>query len=130
MAIITRYPFLTQARVEAASFLAVFRQGRLVRSGRGIAAWFATGGPTSLVEIPADDRDHVLNVSATTADFQTVSALGLATWIAKLAIGTVALGVFEVSIAKMRVFRVAEFLGGALLLGLLATVFLYVSQNL
>lgn len=80
MAIITRYPFLTQARVEAASFLAVFRQGRLVRSGRGIAAWFATGGPTSLVEIPADDRDHVLNVSATTADFQTVSALGLATW--------------------------------------------------
>jgi formate hydrogenlyase subunit 4 len=57
-------------------------------------------------------------------------ALGLATWIAKLAVGAVALGVFEVSIAKMRVFRVAEFLGGALLLGLLATIFLYVSQNL
>jgi formate hydrogenlyase subunit 4 len=57
-------------------------------------------------------------------------ALGLATWIGKLAFGGVALAVFEVSIAKMRVFRVAEFLGGALMLGLLATIFLYVSQNL
>jgi len=57
-------------------------------------------------------------------------ALGLATYVGKLAFGAIALGVFEVSIAKMRVFRVAEFLGGALLLGLLGTIFLYVSQNL
>jgi len=57
-------------------------------------------------------------------------ALGLGTWVVKLGVGAVALGVFEVSIAKMRVFRVAEFLGGALLLGSLATIFLYVSQNL
>lgn len=56
--------------------------------------------------------------------------IGLAAWLGKLALGAVALGVFEVSIAKMRVFRVAEFLGGALLLGMLATVFLYVSQSL
>ncbi len=54
---------------------------------------------------------------------------GIGTWLGKLVIGVLALSVFEVSIAKMRVFRVAEFLGGALLLGLLGTVFLYVSQS-
>lgn len=50
-------------------------------------------------------------------------------WLVKIGVGTLALSVFEVSIAKMRVFRVAEFLGGALLLGLLGTIFLYVSQT-
>ena len=54
-------------------------------------------------------------------------ALGLGTYAVKLGVGAVLLGVFETSIAKMRVFRVAEFLGGSLLLGLLAAIFLYVS---
>jgi formate hydrogenlyase subunit 4 len=39
------------------------------------------------------------------------------------------LALLQVSIAKMRVFRVPEFLGVALLLGLLAAVFLFVSQG-
>jgi formate hydrogenlyase subunit 4 len=56
-------------------------------------------------------------------------AVGLAAYIAKLITGSILLAVFETSIAKMRVFRVAEFLGGALLLGLLAAIFLYVSQQ-
>jgi formate hydrogenlyase subunit 4 len=56
-------------------------------------------------------------------------AVGAGVWLAKLVAGILALAVFEVSIAKMRVFRVAEFLGGALLLGLLGTIFLYVSQS-
>jgi formate hydrogenlyase subunit 4 len=55
--------------------------------------------------------------------------LGVAAYLGKLALGGVLLGVFETSIAKMRVFRVGEFLGGALLLGLLAAIFLYVSQE-
>ncbi|HEX9465964.1 MAG TPA: NADH-quinone oxidoreductase subunit H [Alphaproteobacteria bacterium] len=55
--------------------------------------------------------------------------VGIAVWLGKLLAGTLALSVFEVAIAKMRVFRVAEFLGGALLLGLLGTIFLYVSQS-
>ncbi len=38
------------------------------------------------------------------------------------------LGLFETVIAKMRVFRYADFLGGALLLSLLATLVLYVSE--
>jgi formate hydrogenlyase subunit 4 len=57
-------------------------------------------------------------------------ALGLATWIGKLAAGGALLALFETSIAKMRVFRVGEFLGGALLLGLLATIYLYVTRAL
>jgi formate hydrogenlyase subunit 4 len=63
-----------------------------------------------------------------TADGQGL-AIGAGIWLAKLIAGILALAVFEVSIAKMRVFRVAEFLGGALLLGLLGTIFLYVSQS-
>lgn len=55
--------------------------------------------------------------------------LGLVGWLAKLAVGGVLLAVFETSIAKMRVFRVAEFLGVALMLGLLATLLLFVSRS-
>lgn len=80
MATIHRYPFLQQARVEASQFLAVFRNGRPVTSGRGLAVWFSPVGATSLVEIPADERDHELQISATTRDFQTVSVQGTATW--------------------------------------------------
>ena len=54
--------------------------------------------------------------------------VGLGAFLAKCFILATALGVFETSIAKMRVFRYADFLGGALLLGLLATIFLYVSE--
>jgi formate hydrogenlyase subunit 4 len=57
-------------------------------------------------------------------------AIGLATYAAKLVTGAVLLGVLETAIAKMRVFRVAEFLGGAFLLGILAAIFLYVSEGL
>jgi len=54
---------------------------------------------------------------------------GLLFWLGKLMAGMVALALFEVSTAKMRVFRVPEFLGIAVLLGLLAAVFLFVSQG-
>ena len=37
---------------------------------------------------------------------------------------------FETSIAKMRVFRVPDFLGAALMLGLLGTLLLFVSRSL
>ena len=55
---------------------------------------------------------------------------GLLLWGAKLAVMAAALSVFEVSRAKMRVFRVPEFLGMALLLGVLAGVFLFVAARL
>jgi formate hydrogenlyase subunit 4 len=57
-------------------------------------------------------------------------AVGLATYILKLVVGGVLLAAFETSIAKMRVFRVAEFLGAAMMLGLLGVIFLYIAQGL
>jgi formate hydrogenlyase subunit 4 len=59
-----------------------------------------------------------------------VLAGGVIAYVGKLAIGGVLLAVFETSIAKMRVFRVPEFLGAALMLGLLATLLLFVSRSL
>jgi len=55
---------------------------------------------------------------------------GIAVYALKLAAAGFALGVFETLIAKMRVFRVSDFLGAALMLGLLATLLLFVSRSL
>jgi formate hydrogenlyase subunit 4 len=57
-------------------------------------------------------------------------ALGLLAWVVKMAGLALALAVFESAIAKMRVFRVPEFLGAALLLALLAAALLFVSTGL
>ena len=57
-------------------------------------------------------------------------ATGAGVYLVKLAIGGFLLAVFETSIAKMRVFRVPEFLGAALMLGLLATLLMFVSRSL
>lgn len=56
--------------------------------------------------------------------------VGFATYLGKLLVGAVALALFETSIAKMRVFRVPDFLGAALMLGLLGTLLLFVSRSL
>lgn len=56
--------------------------------------------------------------------------LGLVAFAAKMGALALVLAVFESAIAKMRVFRVPEFLGAALLLGLLGALFLYVSTGL
>jgi formate hydrogenlyase subunit 4 len=56
-------------------------------------------------------------------------ALGAAAYIGKLAVGGFLLAFFETSIAKMRVFRVPEYLGAALMLGLLATLLRFVSGS-
>ena len=56
--------------------------------------------------------------------------IGAGAYIGKLTLAAFALAFFETSIAKMRVFRVPQFLGGALMLGLLATLLLFVSRGL
>jgi formate hydrogenlyase subunit 4 len=55
--------------------------------------------------------------------------LGVIAWATRTALLAAALAVFETVMAKMRVFRVPEFLGVAVLLALLAVVFLFVSQG-
>ena len=57
-------------------------------------------------------------------------AISIAAYLGKLAVGGFLLALFETSIAKMRVFRVPEFMGAALMLGLLATLLLFVSRSL
>ena len=49
-------------------------------------------------------------------------------YVLKLAGGGLALAVFETAIAKMRVFRVPDFLGAALMLGFLAALLLFVTK--
>jgi formate hydrogenlyase subunit 4 len=56
-------------------------------------------------------------------------AASLPVYVIKLAAGGFMLAVFETVIAKMRVFRVSEFLGAALMLGLLAALLLFVSRG-
>jgi formate hydrogenlyase subunit 4 len=51
-------------------------------------------------------------------------------YLAKLAIAGFLLALFETATAKMRVFRVPEFLGAALMLGLLGTLLLFVSRSM
>jgi formate hydrogenlyase subunit 4 len=48
--------------------------------------------------------------------------LGALLYLVKLVLAGVALGVFESSIAKMRVFRVPDFVGAALMLGFLGAL--------
>jgi formate hydrogenlyase subunit 4 len=55
---------------------------------------------------------------------------GFAAYIIKLAIGGFLLGLFETMVAKMRIFRISDFLGAALMLGLLGMLLLFVSRSL
>jgi formate hydrogenlyase subunit 4 len=57
-------------------------------------------------------------------------AVGAVSYLAKLAAGGFLLALFETSVAKMRVFRVPDFLGAALMLSLLGTLLLFVSRGL
>ena len=57
-------------------------------------------------------------------------AAGALFYLVKIGVAAVLLGLFETTIAKMRVFRVPEFLGAALMLGLLGTLLLFVTRSL
>ena len=67
---------------------------------------------------------------ATAGDGMAAYGIGMAVYLTKLAFGGVLLALFETSVAKMRVFRVDEFLGAALMLGLLGALLLFVSRGL
>ncbi len=57
-------------------------------------------------------------------------AMGILIYLLKIISLGVALAIFETSIAKMRVFRVPELVGAALMLGLLATLLRFASRGL
>jgi formate hydrogenlyase subunit 4 len=57
-------------------------------------------------------------------------AIGFVAYMIKLFAGGSLLALFEMAIAKMRVFRYAEFLGAALMLALLGALLVFVSKSL
>ena len=62
-------------------------------------------------------------------DTVPVYGVGIIVYVAKLAVAGFLLAVFETVVAKMRVFRVSDFLGAALMLGILAALLLFVSRG-
>ena len=54
---------------------------------------------------------------------------GFVLYVGKLAVGGAALAFFETTIAKMRVFRVPQFMGAGLMLGLLGALLLFVTRT-
>lgn len=59
-----------------------------------------------------------------------VHLIGAAAYVGKLGIAGLLLATFETSVAKMRVFRVPDFIGAAFMLGFLGTLLLFVSRSL
>jgi formate hydrogenlyase subunit 4 len=57
-------------------------------------------------------------------------AVSAGAYLVKLAAAGFFLALFETATAKMRVFRIPQFLGAALMLGLLGTLLLFVSRSL
>jgi formate hydrogenlyase subunit 4 len=56
--------------------------------------------------------------------------IGVVTYFAKVALAALMLALFETTIAKMRVFRVPEFLGISLMLALLGALLMFVTRSL
>ena len=56
-------------------------------------------------------------------------AMGIVWWGGKIVVAGALLAFGETAVAKMRLFRVAEFLGGALVLALLGMILLFVSRS-
>jgi hypothetical protein len=55
--------------------------------------------------------------------------IGAGVYVGKLAVAGFSLALFETATAKMRVFRIPQVLGAALMLGLLGTLLLFVSRG-
>lgn len=79
MATIKRFPFLRHLRAESSSAILQTRNGRSVRSGRGIAFYFLPD-TCSVSEVPMDDQDLVFLFTGRSRDFQQVTAQGTVTY--------------------------------------------------
>jgi regulator of protease activity HflC (stomatin/prohibitin superfamily) len=79
MADIKTFFGIRHLRSDASVHVMRFRNGRLVRSGRGLAFWFLAQR-TSVAEVPIDDRDMVLFFKGRSKDFQAVTVQGNMTW--------------------------------------------------
>jgi regulator of protease activity HflC (stomatin/prohibitin superfamily) len=79
MARISRYPGIAHLRSEASSHVIRYRNGRAVRSGRGLALWFRPLD-TAIAELPLDDQELSFLFHGRSADLQEVVAQGIVTY--------------------------------------------------
>jgi regulator of protease activity HflC (stomatin/prohibitin superfamily) len=79
MADIKTYGFLRHLRADAGVHVVRFRNGRAVRSKRGLAFWFLPHR-ASIAELPMDDRNMVLFFKGRSKDFQAIAVQGNLNW--------------------------------------------------
>ncbi len=79
MATLTNVLFLRHVRGEPTAHLIFFRDGKVRRSGVGLAFWFLPLG-ASLVEVPLDDRELPFLFHGRSSDFQDVTVQGVLTY--------------------------------------------------
>lgn len=79
MAEIRRLLFLRHLRAEATNHVLQYREGDLVRSGRGLAFWFLPMS-AAVSEVPTDDRDLDYLFRGRTRDFQEIVVQGVITY--------------------------------------------------
>ena len=79
MAQIRRYPVLRHFRGEPTYQTLLYRDGRLVRNGRGLSFWFRPLR-TGIAEVPLDDRETPYLFHGRTADFQEATVQGVLTY--------------------------------------------------
>ena len=71
MATIRPYPFVSRLRADSTMYVEHLAGGRRRHSGRAVSFWFRPA-TAALAEVPLDDREQTLTVSARTHDFQLV----------------------------------------------------------
>lgn len=79
MADIQRYLFVRHLRSEQNAHVLLYRSGRLVKSGRGLAFWFLPM-TCSIAEVPIDDRELSFLFHGHASDHQSVAVQGTVTW--------------------------------------------------
>lgn len=102
----------------------------LESSGRHLALWEAQAALSLTLWLALVAAIFVPWGTAPAGAGPVAWVIGLVCFALKMGVLCAALAVFESAIAKMRVFRVPEFLGAALLLALLAVALLFVSTGL
>src|SRR6266851_520392 len=76
MAEIRKYPAVRHLRGDQAAHTLYFRNGKLARSGRGLALWFRPLA-AAVAEVPLDDREVPFLFRGRTSDFQQAVVQGV-----------------------------------------------------
>lgn len=79
MAEIRKLFWMRHLRSEATSHILQFRDGRLLREGRGLAFWFYPMA-AAVAEVPIDDRDLNYSFKGRTRDYQEMVVQGVITY--------------------------------------------------